>query len=236
MAGFISMTLFIAFDLMLFVSLFFAIRALKNLYSIRSGKRIVHIKKVVFSWLTAATAFLAIAFLINSIQALFYIYTEYSFADIFFVLSYVSFTMGFGYFAYRAGELHKLHIKEPIFIIGVACAIFIWLYYLFRMVIIPASLLDPPLMKFLNGFYHISVSVILILTLAVHPRMKSGIIRTPLWYITNGIFAYFLAFMFYSYASWTTAPMFLHAVYPVLFFLSACYLCLGFYAASRKYR
>lgn len=236
MTGFISMTLFIAFDLMLFVALFFAVRTLKNLYSIRSRKLILHIKKVVFSWLTAATAFLAIAFLINSIYTLFYIYAEYSFADIFFTLSYVSFAMGFGYFAHRVRELHKLHIKEPIFIISVACALFIWLYYLFRTIIIPASLLDPPLMKFLNYFYHIAVSVILILTLAVHPRMRSDIIRTPLWYITNGIFVYFLAFMFYSYASWTTAPMFLHAVYPVLFFLSACYLCLGFYAASRKYR
>jgi hypothetical protein len=65
--------------------------------------------------------------------------------------------------------------------------------------------------------------------------MQAKVIRTPLWYISNGIFTYFIAFMMYAYSLWNTAIPAMPVIYSVLFAISSAYFVLGFFAAKKKY-
>jgi FtsH-binding integral membrane protein len=103
------------------------------------------------------------------------------------------------------------------------------------MFIIPKSAGLPLGVKALNYLYPVLVSLIFIFTLVVHPRMKARIIRTPLWYISSGVFTYFIGYMIYTYSLWNTTQPFVPAVYSAFLMISAAYFCLGFYAAKRKY-
>ena len=222
-------------DLLLFIALFFAAWTLVHLTHFKKKKEVIRIKKVVFAWLTAGLAFIAVAFLLNNIYSYFMIHRQVSSIDLFFSLGYICFALAFGYFWYSSAKLHTMHIREPVFIIGVASGIVIWLFYLFRIVILPGSRGAHPLILTLNSFYPIIVSIIFLLTLIIHPKMKAGMIRTPLWYISSGVFMYFFAFMIYSYSVWNAEADILPVIYSVLFLLSAGYFLLGFYSAHRKY-
>ena len=222
-------------NLLLFLALFFAVNNLHNFMKIKIKKNIIRIKKIVFTWLTAGIAFMFIAFLLNNIYLAVGIYKSPSSIDLFFVLSYICLAAAFGYFWFATHKLHKLHIKEPVFIFGVICGVFIWLYYLFTNIIIPGSIFESATVQFLNYFYPIMISTIFILTLIIKPRLESGIIHTPLWYISNAIFMYFFAFMIYAYSLWNTHIIILPIIYAVLFFLSSGYFLLGFYTATQKY-
>jgi uncharacterized membrane protein len=193
------------------------------------------IKRKTFIWLTAGVTSLAVAFAIRNISSIFG-YSRYpSLADVFFALAYCTMAVGFDYFWYKSAKLHKLHIKEPIFIFGVVCGVFIWLYYLFVTSIIPDSAHSSWPIQALNYYGPVMVSMIFILTLVIHPRMRAGVIRTPLWYISSGVFTYFLGSMMLYYYMWNRSYDFMPVFYSVLFLISSLYFLLGFYAAHKKY-
>lgn len=221
---------------LLFVSVFFAVLALKGMRKRKHKQKIMQVKKMVFAWLTAAVSFLAIGLLFNSVNAIYLNYRPPSAGDVFLVLSYISFAIAFAYFWVRTHRMHKLPVKEPVFMFGVACGVFIWLYYLFQNVLICGSGGASLAVKFLNYFNPIAVSVVFLLTLIIHPRLKARVIRTPLWYISNGIFMYFIAFMLYVYSFWSITMTFIPLLYAVLFFLSSGYFLLGFIAAKKNYK
>jgi hypothetical protein len=220
---------------LLFVSVFFAFLTLRGIRKRKHKKKIMKIKKIVFAWLTAAVAFLAMALLFNNINSIYLRYRPPSAGDVFFILSYISFAIAFAYFWFKTHRTHKLHAKEPIFMFGVACGVFIWLYYLFQQVLICGSAGTSLAVKFLNYFNPIAVSIVFLLTLVIHPRLQAKVIRTPLWYISNGIFTYFIAFMLYVYSFWNITMTFIPVLYAALFFMSSGYFLLGFVAAKKKY-
>jgi len=208
---------------------------MKKFSRMRRLTDILRIKKNVFYFLTAGSYSLSIGLTISSVGLLFGVGYIPFFIDLFFVIGYSSLTLGFLYFWYKSGKLHKLHVKEPFFILGVFCGVFIWLYYLFVLSILPNSDGLSFMNRLLNFFYPVIVSMMFLSTLVIHPRMKAGLIRTPLWYISSGVFTHFLAFMMYEYAVWNNAFVTLERVYRILFIISAAYFAIGFFAAKRKY-
>jgi len=219
----------------LLVSVFYAIIALAKLHHKKHKTPIMRLKRSVFAFLGFGIAALAVGYLVSNIYDIFGISVFPSPADLLFIMGYISMAVGFGYFWYESSKLHTLHIREPIFMTGVISGVFIWLYYLFVIFIIPKSAGLPLGVKTLNYLYPVLVSLIFIFTLVVHPRMKASIIRTPLWYISSGVFTYFIGYMIYTYSLWNVTQPFVPAVYSALYMLSAAYFCLGFYAAKRKY-
>ncbi|MFH1063813.1 MAG: hypothetical protein V1729_01895 [Candidatus Woesearchaeota archaeon] len=222
--------------LLLIAAAFYGVRNLHGLITAKHKKGVMQIKRTTFLFLTPGIIFLTIAFLINNAYGILGAATFPSFADIFFVLSYTLFTIGFAYFWFASAKLHKLNIKEPFFILGVSCAVFIWLYFLFRSSIIPNTAGNPFLMNALDYFYPIIVSLMFLFTLVIHPRLKAGIIRTPLWYISTAIFTYFIAYMIYTYSIWHSSIEFLPMLSTALFMISAGDFALGFYTGHKKYK
>jgi uncharacterized membrane protein len=218
------------------LAVYFAGISLKSLFHKRHEKsEIMLVKRHTFVWLTTGITALAVAFAFNNISHTLGYYAYPSLADVFFALAYCSLAVGFNYFWYRSAKLHKLHAKEPVFIFGVVCGIFIWLYYLFRTSIIPASTGDGWARQVLNYYGPIMASVMFILTLVIHPRLKAGVIRTPLWYISSGVFVFFISAMMMYYERWNATYSFMPTVYSALFLVSSLYFLLGFYAAKKKY-
>lgn len=215
---------------------YFAIFSTRQFYLKDHKKEIMKVKKTAFTWLTIGISSMALAYLLQTTAKSGGFYRTPGLADIFFVLSFATLAIGFDYFWYKTAKMHKLHIKEPIFIVGVVCGVFLWLYYLFVMAIIPNSAGQPIAVRALHFFYPVIVSLLFIFTLVIHPRLKAGVIRTPLWYISNGVFAYFIGYMMFTYYRWTGAGQYLTYMFSFLFLLSALYFLLGFYAAGKKYK
>jgi uncharacterized membrane protein len=219
----------------LFAAVFFAVIALAKLYHKKHKTHIMLIKRKVFALIGFGVAALAVGYLVKYLYAAFSLEMFPGPQDLFFIMGYLSLAAGFAFFWYESSKLHTLHIKEPIFIFGVICGVFLWLYYLFMMSIMPNSASLSLGGKLLNYFYPVMVSLIFIFTLVVHPRMKARLIRTPLWYLSSGVFTYFIGFMIYTYSLWNTTLPFVPMVYSAFMMLSALYFCLGFYAAKKKY-
>ncbi|MFC1742105.1 hypothetical protein ACFL3V_06225 [Nanoarchaeota archaeon] len=209
--------------------------ALRNIHRAEHSRHIMVVKKTVFTLLAPATIALTSAFLIKNLSGCLCEWTTSTLFNTFSVIGYLLLAAAFIHFWHGSGKHHTLHLRDKIFMFGVCCGVFIWLYYLYRIVIIPGSAGTSFLQGTLNIFLPLIVSIIFILTLVVHPRLKAGIIRTPIWYISNGIFVHFLGFMFAEYHKWSPYLIKLPGVAATLFTLGALYFALGFYAADRKY-
>ncbi|MBW2964283.1 hypothetical protein KY363_02385 [Candidatus Woesearchaeota archaeon] len=156
--------------------------------------------------------------------------------DFFITISYLLFIAALGYFWYEVKKLHKLHIKEPIFMFGVICGIFLFNYYMYVIALLPATAGKTPVMEFLILLYPVMVSLMFILTLIIHPVLKAGIIRTPMWYISSAVFTYFIGFEMYYYHMYANPSVFLPPFYSAAFVISAFTLCIGLEAALKKYQ
>jgi uncharacterized membrane protein len=219
-------------DVILIIAAALAFAALRHLHFGRHKLTIMQVKRNMFCFLAPAMVALSVAHITADVSAA--IGGRAYASDILFAIGYTLFAAGFAYLWMRSTELHKLHIKEPVFISGVLCGVFIWLYYLFVLSIIPSVAAQPFLTKLAAYFFPIIVALIFVMTLIVHPLMKAKLIRTPLWYVSSGVFAYFIGFMMYSYHLWNVNE-FLPLFSSALFLLSSLYFLLGFYAANRKY-
>jgi hypothetical protein len=200
----------------------------------KTDKDMLEIKRFVFAALTIAVAFLAIGFIIEN----FYGLLDPGFKPasvIMFSISYLLGIIAFSYFWYRSAKFHKLRVIDSLFFSGVFAAILLWIYYLFRASIINSAGSLSLLGKIVYLVHPFAVSLIFLLTLIIHPAHKANVIRTPLWYLSSGVFAYFLGYMVMIYAFIRSAPRLIAILYTVLFLLSAMYFALGFFAASKKF-
>ncbi len=208
----------------------------RTFYRARHTTAIMLVKKKVFTLMSVALVAMLAAFLVN------YLYRfpggtrVISAYDFFITISYILFIAALAYFWYGATKLHKLHVKEPIFMFGVACAVFIFNYYLYVTALIPASSGKSSIMATMMLTYPVLVSLMFLLTLIIHPVHRAGIIRTPLWYISTAVFTYFIGSMMYEYFMWVIAREILPAFFSAFFVLSASTFCIGMKAALKKYK
>ncbi len=220
----------------LITSLVLAVYAVRNVHHKKHKKQIMLIKQKVFIMLIIAIATLTTGMMTRQTMELLGMQAMPSAADLFLVLSYASFAAAFAYFWSAVRKLHKLHPKDSVFMLGVTCGIIIWLYYLFQLSLIPRSISAGPYEKFLMFYYPLIVALMFLLTLRIHPTFRSGLIRTPLWYMSHGVFTHFLAFNMYAYSLWNTSYGFLTTIYTALYLISSIYFVIGFWAAKKKYR
>jgi glucan phosphoethanolaminetransferase (alkaline phosphatase superfamily) len=112
--------------------------------------------------------------------------------------------------------------------------VLIWIYYLFRSTIIahPVLAANQGIIFFLHP---LAVALIFLLTLIIHPAHKAKVIRTPLWYVSSGVFLYFLGYMIMAYSFIKPVAKLIPLLYTTLLFLSSAYFALGLFAASKKF-
>ncbi len=148
-------------------------------------------------------------------------------------LSYVLFIIGFGYFWYATKEMHHISTKERWFFAGVVGLVVIWNTYLFIEIIIPALSAVTTLGKMILVTNPILISMMFILTFAVHPRIKAGVVDSSLGYLSSGVFLYFLSFMLAQYAL-GTENIIIRFASTLLILISSAYLWLGFVVTRKK--
>jgi hypothetical protein len=222
--------------LFLFIAGFFAIESVTILHSRRYRTHIMKIKKPVFILLMIGTICLTIAYSMKHVYS--FLFTEIIplASDIFFVISYITLIVAFVMLWIRTRRIHTMHQKELFFFIGVVSMVLIWLYYFFSQVLLPGTSGLPLLNTYLTYFYPAAASFLFFSTLIVHPMKHDKVIRSPLWYLSAGVFLNFLAEMMYVYTEWNMSMAFVEILYNVLFMFSAFYFLLGFYVAYKKFR
>ena len=217
---------------LLIIALFLGFKAAKALAQDESTDRIHLIKKNVFVWLMWGILFLVIANLGKNISLT--LGTEFIWWDLFLIIHYFFFLFAFAYFWKSSGQLHHLSSRERLFLMGVICLVLVGVVYLLTYIILP----HPPenvFERILNWFYPVITSLLFIFTYAVRSRVRAKLIDRSLWYISNGVFFYFLGYLLYVYvhlgeSEWSFLPI----VYTGLFLLSAGYYLLGFLVAKKK--
>jgi hypothetical protein len=218
----------------LLIALMLSMFVIRDMYGSYFLSGVMLYKRRVFTLLSPGLAAMLIGFLLR------YLFPQdlqvLAPADLFFGIAYILFAVALGYFWLATRSMHSLHWKEMIFMLGVLCCVFIWDYYLLIVGILPKSAAIPLESMIIASAYTVLVSVIFLLTLIIHPLLKAGVIRTPLWYISSGILAYFLGFMIQQQHVWNSAADRLPPVYSALFLVSAFFIGLGFEAALKKYR
>jgi hypothetical protein len=205
-----------------------------KLFEKQTTEKMMDIKKIVFLLLTIAFAFMALGFITENISGV--VNHDFSlFGAICFSLAYICCIIAFSYFWHQSSRFHKLHLSEPIFFIGVVAAVMLWDYYLMRLSI-GIILTTPSLLNKLIFLIHpLAVSLIFLLTLIIHPTHQAKVIRTPIWYLSGGVFFYFIAYMMLTYSFLKPTGKVLPFVYSILFIISSAYFAIGFYAAKKKY-
>ncbi len=145
-------------------------------------------------------------------------------------ISYVLFITAFGYFWYATKEMHHISTKERWFFAGVVGLVIMWNAYLFQ-AIIPALSLATTFSKIVLIINPALISMMFILTFAVHPRIKAGVVDSSLGYISNGVFIYFIGAMLIQHTPRTVIPVIASGV---LMLISSGYYWLGFVVARKK--
>jgi hypothetical protein len=197
--------------------------------------KIIGMKRVVFTLITIALEFLAFGFIVENIHGVINVTTSLTtLSIIFFSSSYLLLIFTFAYFWYDSSRFHKLHFSEPIFFLGVTVGVLIWIFYLFKSTITahPVLAANQGIIFFLHP---LAVALIFLLTLIIHPAHQAKVIRTPLWYISSGIFMYFLGYMIMAYSFIRPVAKLIPLLYTILSFLSSAYFALGMFSASRKF-
>jgi uncharacterized membrane-anchored protein len=233
----INWALVILRDLFFCAALFFSFKVSNKLLHQHHKTSIMRIKSVVFLFLNAALLFLTAGFILNDILTIFF---KANLAPnivmiAVLIVSNIFFIIAFSYFWHHSSKLHKLEQKEWAFFLCVIAAVMIWLKYITSTAIIPLFHLFSTLEKTVWLLSPFTSSLVFLLTLVIHPRYKAGIIRSPLWYISSGAFAYFIGFMMMLNSQLKTGSEPSQIVYTVILLLSAFYFCIGFYAANKKY-
>jgi len=221
-------------NLLLIIALFYGIHTIKALFRADSRDNIIGMKRVVFTLIAYGLFFILIAFIIENIGGV--IDKNFTPAGtIFFSLAYILLLIAFAYFWHDSSRFHRLHISEPIFFLGVFAGVMLWLYYMMR-ITVQANAAGLSLLNKIIFFIHpLAVAIIFLLTLIIHPAHKAKVIRTPLWYISSGVFLYFIGYNIMAYSFVRPAAKLIPLIYTILLFLSAVYFTLGFFVASRKF-
>ncbi len=148
-------------------------------------------------------------------------------------LSYVLFIFALGYFWYATKEMHHISTKERWFFAGVVGLVILWSAYLFIQIILPFASALTTLEKITSAISLILVSAMFILTFAIHPRIKAGVVDSSLGYISSGVFMYFLSFMLAQYGL-GKENIIIQFASTILILISSAYLWIGFVVARKK--
>lgn len=154
-------------------------------------------------------------------------------STIFLWLSYILFIIGLGYFWYATKEMHHISTKERWFFAGMVGLVVMWNTHLLVKIIIPVLSAVTTLGKIVLVINPILISIMFILTFAVHPRIKAGVVDSSLGYISSGVFVYFLGFML-SQFSLGKETMIILISSGILMLISSAYYWLGFVVARKK--
>lgn len=214
------------------VAFFFIIPAAKHLFSKNFEEE--HIKKEIFVLFSFGIGFFAVAFALRNVFEV--VGVIVNLGAYLLLAGYLCFTIAFFIFWHSTGEFHQLSRKEKVFMFNTIAAVVIWLYLFLIYSVAPKAVNLPSLSEFGAFFYPFAVALMFISTLVVHPRLKAGIIRTPIWYISSGAFFYFLYFALMSYAVWQEVSGVIQIAYSFLLFVSSFYFALGAFAAKRKFK
>jgi hypothetical protein len=221
-------------NLLLIIALLYGIKTIKALFKADSKDEILGMKKIVFTLIAEGIAFLLLGFVIENSHGT--IDKNFTLAGVvLFSTAYALLLIAFIYFWHDSSRFHLLHISEPIFFLGVSAGVMLWLYYMIR-ITVEANAAGLSLLNKIILFIHpLAVAIIFLLTLIINPAHKAKVIRTPLWYISSGVFLYFIGYniMFYSFVR--PVAKLIPLLYTILLFLSAAYFTLGFFVASRKF-
>ncbi len=223
-------------DVMLCWSIWYAFKATGHLMGRAHHEQVMRIKNTVFLYLGLAVTFLLAGFISQDINLLIGRSQFGILNTSLFFISNILFIIAFSYFWHHSSRLHRLHTKDIMFSLGVTAAVLLWLNYLINAHILPKTNIIPiedRLMLLLNP---LSLALAFLLTLAIHPRYKAGVIRTPLWYLSSGVFMYFIGHMMMVYHYTIQESAALPLIYKFLLIISAAYFLFGFFIASKKYR
>lgn len=223
-------------NIVLCIALFFAAACVERLFMGGFKSSILHIKKLLFAWVTLAFSFLALGFFtgepIDFLQKGFLP----TVSALFFTASYAMFIIALLFFWHHSSKMHRLYRKELFFFSAVISAVLIWLLFLFKATLLPRLMIFTELTRINLFLQPMMVSLMFLLTLKIHPAVKAKVIRTPLWYVSSGIFFYFLGFMALIHSTFNQHLKFIPVLYSVLFLLSGVYFLIGFVVADKKYR
>jgi len=223
-------------NIVLCIGLFFAASCVERLFIGDFKSSIIHIKRPLFAWITLAFSFLALGFFTG--EPLEFLHKGFlpRVSAVFFAASYIMFIIAFSFFWHHSSKMHRLHHKELFFFSAAISAVLIWLLFLFKTTLVPRLMIFPEFTR-INLFLHpLAVSLMFLLTLRIHPTVKAKVMRTPILYVSSGVFLYFLGFMVLIHANFNQHLKFIPVLYSVLFFLSAVYFLIGFVVADKKYR
>lgn len=222
-------------NLLLVIALLYAIKTVKALFKTDSKNKVIGMKRIVFTLVAGGIAFLLLGLVAENFHGI--IDKNFTLAGIvLFSIAYILLLMAFIYFWHDSSRFHLLNISEPIFFLGVCAGVMLWLYYIIR-ITLEANAGGMPLLNKVIYFIHpLAVSIIFLLTMIIHPAHKAKVIRTPLWYISSGVFLYFLGYNIMIYSFVKPVARLIPLLYTVLLFLSAAYFTLGFFVASRKFK
>lgn len=156
-----------------------------------------------------------------------------SISTIFSWLSFLLFSFALGYFWYATKQMHHISTKERWFFAGMVGLIIIWNIYLLIQIIIPIISTATTFNKIVLIFNPILISVMFVLTFAVHPRIKAGVVDSSLGYISSGVFVYFMGFML-SQFELGKETMIISIASGILMLISSAYYWLGFVVARKK--
>ncbi|MEK6938104.1 MAG: hypothetical protein AABX04_03595 [Nanoarchaeota archaeon] len=218
---------------LLLIGLFLSVKAVKALVQHESTERMHLIKKNVFVWLMWGMFFLVIATVGKNISLT--VGATSLVGDGFLIVHYFFFLLAFSYFWKSSGKLHQLSQREKIFLVGVICLVLIGVVYLIYSLILPGETSGKGLEKVLHWLYPIIVSILFLSTYSVRSRVRAKLIDRSLWYISNGVFFYFLGYICFSYVYFSGSKLpYLPLIYTFLFIISAGYYVLGFLVARKK--
>ncbi|MBN1792237.1 hypothetical protein JW826_00960 [Candidatus Woesearchaeota archaeon] len=223
-------------NLFLVLAFLFAVGAAKALFKNKTLKKeILRFKKPLFAMFAAAMFFFALGFLLFDPNEQTGSGTLITISTTLFSVSYALLIASLSYFWHHISRLHKAKAYEPLFFIGTAAGVFIWLHYLFEAVLIPRADLFPFYKKVLLMIHPLAVALIFLLTLTIHPARKANLIKAPLQYISSAIFLYFVGYMVLVYSIGKGASMDLSLLHATLFLLSSVFFFIGFYIAEKTY-
>lgn len=222
--------------LLLCLAGFFSIEAVILLYTRKHKNPIMRFKGRIYFLLMVGVLSLTIAYSMKHVYSYVFGETIPLVSDLFFVISYVTLIVAFVLFWVDTGNIKKFEKKEPYFMFGVIAMVVIWILYFFVKIMRPGLDGMPAMNIYLYYFYPLAASFLFFSTLIIYPSYRAGHIKSPLYYMSAGIFMNFIAEMFYLYNKWNLPSRYMEYAYSIFFVISSFYFLLGFYAAYKKWK
>jgi hypothetical protein len=212
--------------------------SIKALLFIKSQEKDYSVKKMliwVVGLLAVGNIIWAIAETAWNIQTVFFQEFEYSaIADPLYVIGYIPILAAFLYFNYHLYKSHK-ETADIIYIIVASLAVATSVYFIIRAYIMPSLSEGSAILAFLNLYYPIGSSLILITIIPILFFFKKAKIHAALLLIAISFFFTFIGDMVWAYWSWNSMEYgVVGALSDFCYVLEYSFAAIGFYLFSRK--